>query len=127
MILENPWSKRIRDADREAAADLFRIPAGTANGQYLLLRRYVSATPERFFDRTVQAEYASWLEDRHNRDANGLRDYLRSNVAEVEGALLFLHEINVEDWHDTAFETTNDWQFLRFVDRRIHPTYLRLL
>ena len=40
---------------------------------------------------------------------------------------MFLHEINVEGWHDQKFDSSDDWEFLRFVDRRVHRTYLRLI
>lgn len=127
MVLENPLSAGVRQSERMAAADLFRIPAGTAGGRYLLLRRYLSVAPERFFARDVQREYLSWLEARHASDPHGLRDYMADNISEIERALLFLREINVEDWHDTLVDHANEWELLRFIDTKVHRAYLRLV
>lgn len=127
MLLENPLSAKVRQLDRQAAADLFRIDGNTAGGRYLLLRRYVSGTPERFFARDVQREYLTWLQARHIADARGLRAYFVENMAEIERALLFLREVNLEDWHDSLIGSSGEWDFLRFIDARIHRIYLRLV
>ncbi len=127
MVLENPLSAGVRQSERMAAADLFRIPAETAGGHYLLLHRYLSVSPERFFARDVQREYLAWLESRHASDPCGLRDYMADNIAEIERALLFLREINVEDWHDTLADYANERELLRFIDTKVHRAYLRLV
>jgi len=126
MILDNSLTKKSRQIDKAATARLFDIPPDSADGQYLVLRCYTSSRPERYFDRSVQAAFAEWLEDRHEKNPQALRDYLSDHLTEINGALLFLHEINAEDWHDQEVGGLQDWEFLRFVDRRVHRTYLRL-
>lgn len=87
---------KVKHSDRQAAADLFHIPGDTADGRYLLLRHYLTAIPERFFARDVHSEYLAWLEARHIKDAHALRDYMADHIPEIERALLFLREINLE-------------------------------
>lgn len=127
MVLDNPLNAEVRQSEKKAAAHLFSIPADAAGGRYLLLRRYVSVAPEQFFARDVQSECLAWLEARHVSDPCGLRDYMVDNIAQIERALLFLHEINMEDWHDTLADHGKEWELLRFIDTRIHRVYLRLV
>lgn len=127
MFLDNSLTSKSMQIDRAAAAQLFDIPPDIAGGQYLVLRCYTSSRPERFFNRSVQATLTNWLEDLHQQETQSLHDYLSDHLAEIDRALLFLHEINIEDWHDQKFDSSKDWEFLRFVDRRIHRTYLRLV
>ena len=54
-----------------------------------------------------------------------LRHYLREAENEINRALFFLREINAERWHDRVLND-DEHELVRFVDRHIHPTYLRL-
>lgn len=127
MILDNSLTSKSRQIDRATAAQLFDISPGIANGQYLVLRCYTSSRPERFFNRNVQAVFARWLENCHQQEPQSLCDYLMDHLAEIDRALLYLHEINVEDWHDQKFGSSHDWEFLKIVDQCVHRTYLRLV
>ena len=46
---------------------------------------------------------------------------------EINQALLFLREINTEEWHDRSPNTGDKYDLIRFIDKHIHPTYLRLI
>lgn len=127
MIIDNPLTSKSRQINRAAVAELFGIPPGITDGQYLVLRCYTSSRPEKFFNQSAQTAFAEWLENCHQQEMKVLRDYLRDNLAEIDRALLFLHEINVEDWHDKKFDSLDDWELLKFVDHFIHRTYLRLV
>lgn len=127
MLLDNPLNATVRQSNRMAAADLFCIPVETAEGRYLLLHRYVSKSPERFFARDLHRDYLAWLENRLASDPRGLREYMCDNLAEIERAILFAREINLEDWHDDPIDYTRDWDLLRFIDTKIHRVYLRLV
>jgi hypothetical protein len=127
MILDNPLTTKSRQIDRAKAASLFSLPPNIADGQYLILRCYTSSRPECFFNRSVQAAFTEWLENCHQQETQLLHDYLRDHLAEIDRALLFLHEINVEDWHDKKFDSSKDWELLKFIDQSIHRTYLRLI
>lgn len=127
MILKNPLRERVWQAERIAVADLFQIPAGTADGHYEIMRRYLYLTPERFFARDVHLAYLDWLVERHSSHPSELRDYMTENITEIGRALLFLREINIEDWHDTLIDTTSEWELLRFIETKIHRAYLRLV
>lgn len=127
MILDNPLTIKSRQIARAAAAQLFDIPPAIADGQYLALRRYTSSRPERFFNPMVRTAFTEWLENLHQQEAGALRDYFRIHLAEIDSALVFLHEINGEDWHDQKLNSSQDWESLRFVDQHVHRTYLRLV
>jgi hypothetical protein len=81
--------------------------------------------PHRFFSDAVYTHFLFWLKERDRKNRGVLKQYLTANEAELNRAFLHLEEINQLEWHD-YFEELGDYQLIRFIDQRIHPTYLRL-
>ena len=124
--LQNPLTKA-RDAhDRARLAVAFPVLQSCSEPRFLALRCYLDSRPERFFDEASCEAHLAWL--RSCSDARGprLKEYLTDTNREINSALLFLREINAERWHDGALETQDEYELVRFVDRHVHPTYLRL-
>jgi len=68
-----------------------------------------------------------WLKSRDQHHRMELRSYLSSIAAELSMAMTFLRQINSEDWHDRLLIEGEELSVLRFIDRVLHPTYLRLV
>ncbi|MBN2022747.1 MAG: hypothetical protein JW809_08115 [Pirellulales bacterium] len=83
--------------------------------------------PERFFNETVYETYLRWFQERDKTHGEELKKYLCRSDAEINRALLFLREINSEEWHDGPLKTIDEYDFVRFIDKCVHPTYLRLV
>jgi hypothetical protein len=47
--------------------------------------------------------------------------------SEINCAFLFLREINSEHWHDELPGKGDEYDLIRFIDKQVHPTYLRLV
>ena len=41
--------------------------------------------------------------------------------------MLFLRELNLEEWHDSPLNTGSDYDLIRMIDKHVHPAYLRLV
>jgi len=54
------------------------------------------------------------------------KEYFYHHDKEINGAFLNLEEINRFDWHD-EFTGNQDYELIRLIDQRIHPTYLRMI
>lgn len=93
----------------------------------LSLRQYLDARPDKFFDRDIYSMFFHWLQERDKGDRQRLVEYLTANTAEFNRALLFLRETNGQDWHDRSLRSHGDYDLVRFIDRQIHPSYLRLV
>jgi hypothetical protein len=119
---------RERDArDRQRLTVVFpALNAGLAP-HYLALRRYLTSRPEKFYSVDAYEIYFNWLKNHDANDPSGLKEYLLDHQAEIDRALLFLREINSEAWHDTTLRKGDEYDLVRFIDKHIHPTYLRLV
>jgi hypothetical protein len=65
---------------------------------------------------------------RDQSDREALKTYFIRFNAEINRALLFVREINSEEWHDRLLGNGEDeYDLIRFIDKHVHPTYLRLI
>lgn len=104
-------------------ADLSRA----ADSHHLALRRYLDSRPECFYSRDAFQLTRDWLWNRDHSDEGGLKTYLADHHSEISQALLYLREINAFDCHDGPISKSDEFEFVRLVDRHIHPAYLRLV
>lgn len=125
--LYHPLTRARDAADRARLELLFPGLRGCPDPHFLALRPYAKECPQRFLDQGVHALMLDWLEDRDDRQPNELREYFASADAELSQAMLFLREVNAQDWHDAPPTTGDDFDLARFIDRYVHPTYLRLV
>ncbi len=125
--LHNPLTLARDAADRARLKLLFPDLAGFPKPHFLALRPYAKECPERFFNQAVHALMLDWLKDRDDRQQDKLLEYFASADAELSRAMLFLRQINAEDWHDTSLATGDDFDRVRFIDRHLHAAYLRLV
>lgn len=125
--LKNPLTRAPDEADRVRLGLLFCDLAEKPQTHFLALRRYANACPERFFDREVHVLMLDWLKRRDERQRGELQDWINSHAAEISRAMLFLRQINLENWHDTELATGNDFDLVRLVDTQLHAAYLRLV
>lgn len=95
--------------------------------QYILdFSKYQWESPERFYSRTAYEVYLSWLEDSHSSSTGFLAEYLKENLFQLDNAIMHLTEINHLSYHD-ALVVSNEYERIQFIDRHIHPDYLRLI
>jgi len=124
--LQNPLMResnsRARARLREAFSDLERSP----DAHYLRLRPYIVDCPQRFFDREAYGCFLRWLEERDRTDSLGLKDYLQDQFTELDRALQLLRQVNLEAWHDELPKEGDEYERVRFIDKHVHPAYLRL-
>jgi len=125
--LRNPLTFAQDEVDRARLELLFPDLSGCPDHHFFALRPYAKECPERFFDQGVHALMLDWLMERNNRQQDELRGYFASADAELSRAMLFLRQINAEDWHDVPLATGDDFDLVRFIDRHLHPAYLRLV
>lgn len=124
--LHNPLTGARDLADRTRLKLLFPDLAALPESHFLALRPYVHDCPERFFNRTAYMLMLDWLKQRDGHQRDELREYLAGADAELSAAMLFLREINSGDWHDRSLVKGDDYDVVRFIDKTLHPAYLRL-
>lgn len=110
---------------REDLKARFPELADCPHDHFLALTKYISRIPQSFFSDNVYSYFLSWLKERDRKERVALKQYLAINETELNRAFLHLEEINQLEWHD-YFEASDDYELIRFVDQKIHPTYLRL-
>ncbi len=125
--LQNPLTRERDASDRARITAAFPALQSCSHPHFLALRRYLDSRPERFFDETVYGTYLNWLQERDETDGKALKAYLSGCRAEINRALLFLREINSEEWHDRPLRTGDEYDLVRFIDKHVHPTYLRMI
>lgn len=123
--LRNPVTAARDDEDRARLAVLFPSLEGR-DVPYLALRPYLHECPERFFNTSVHGLMLTWLQEREVGQHADLQEHLRSSSDALSRALLFLRQVNGEDWHDRLLTRGDELEVLRFIDTVLHPTYLRL-
>ena len=122
-VLTGP--RNAHDLQRLTAA--FPVLRAASESGSLALRRYLDRRPEKFYDRETYGTYLAWLHRRRATSEEPLMGYLSGIAHDINSALLFLREINAEAWHDRKHRNdAGTMERIRFVDRRVHPTYLRL-
>jgi hypothetical protein len=125
--LQNPLTRRRDARDRTRIAAVFHSLQSCSEQYFLALRRYLDGCPERFFDKTAYEAYLGWLQRHDEAHGQELKACLSGCDAEINRALLFLREINSEEWHDRLLGTEDEYDLVRFIDKHVHPTYLRLV
>lgn len=125
--VENPITIGANRLDRARILALFPELAESHSIHFLGLRRYLRNFPEAFFSKECYSLYLAWLRNRDVLDYENLKSYFREHDEEIASALATLREVNSEKWHDEFSKNSTDYEILRFVDRHIHPTYLKLL
>lgn len=125
--LQNPLTVARNLHDRACLEVLFPDLAVCSESHFLALRPYLHNCPERFFSRSIHTLMLDWLKARDSHQQKELREYLAGMDAELSPAMLFLRQINSEDWHDRALIQGDDYEVVRFIDKVLHPMYLRLV
>jgi len=125
--LHNPLTLARDNADQARLELLFPDLSGCSEPHFLALRPYAQKYPDRFFNYDVHALMLNWLKERDDRQRDELREYFMSAEAELSRAMLFLRQINAEDWHDRPLATGDDFDLVQFIDKHLHPAYLRLV
>ena len=97
-----------------------------SHNNYLALYDSLTRKPEQFFAVHIYRSYLTWLESRHLAQGPDLVSHFEDNNNNLNQSILFLSEINRYDWHD-SYDTIDEYETIRFIDQKVHPTYLRLL
>jgi hypothetical protein len=126
-LVKNPFATERHALERSELVKRFPDLASEATGQFLALRTYLHKRPECFFDDRAFEIYLTWLKTRDGMARGDLVKYLRRRSDELDGALLFLREINQQTWHDEPLEADGEFGLVRLIDQRVHPAYLRLV
>lgn len=127
--LQNALTKARDDHDRERLRAVFPALRSCTHPHFLAIRRYLDSKPEQFFDKTSCEAHLAWLLRRRHSHGQLLKEHLSKMSHVINTSLLFLREINRESWHDRLPNTPSgsDYEEIKFIDRHIHPTYLRLV
>ncbi|MCJ7484178.1 MAG: hypothetical protein MUO31_14590 [Thermodesulfovibrionales bacterium] len=125
-ILEYPLSRSTHKQKREEILKNFPVLKSSMHNNFLILNNYLIQSPQRFFLKSVCQLYSDFLESRHHKMGDALKEYIFKHEAELNGALLNLEEINKYNWHDNVISNKN-FQLLRFINQTLHPTYLKMV
>lgn len=125
--LQNPLTRERNARDRARLKELFPDLSRCSENHFLALRGYLQNCPESFFNEAAYAYLLEWLKRRDATGRPALHAYLAGNNPEINRALLFLREINSESWHDELLRNWDDYDLIRFIDKHVHRTYLRLV
>lgn len=124
--LQNPLTAATDLDDRLRLIALFPDLQTCRDSPFLALRSYLHQCPERLFNRNVHSLMLDWLRDRDGRQRAVLMHYFADVSTEMSTALLFLRQVNSENWHDRPLVKGDDYEVVRFIDTVLHPAYLRL-
>ena len=125
--LQNPLTRERDQVDRVRILRSFPVLGRETEQHALILRRYLDNRPEKFFDRAAFDTYLCWLQRHDQTSPKQLKTYLSQFNSEIDRALLFLRELNLEEWHDSPLTTGDDYDLIRMIDKHVHPAYLRLV
>ena len=125
--LQNPLTRERDQVDRARVLLSFPVLGRETEQHALVLRRYLDNRPEKFFDRAAFDTYLCWLQRHDQTRPKQLKAYLSQFNSEIDRALLFLRELNLEEWHDSPLNTGDDYDLIRMIDKHVHPAYLRLV
>jgi hypothetical protein len=124
--LSSPLTEREHARRRHDLAICFPQLTGCGHGRFLSLWQYVAGVPERFYSREAFGAYLSFLEGFHAADRQGLALALEVHGDTLDLALSQLRELGTLPWHDAALPSA-DIDAIRFIDRHVHPAYVRAL
>ncbi len=125
-IIVNPLLREIHKRNRKSLLVRFPELANASNGEYLALIKYINHKPECFFSLNTFETFLIWIQDRDMESRFEFREYLNNNTVKLDQAFFHLKEVNNLSWHD-YFEKLDEYEFIRFIDKEIHPSYLRLV
>ena len=125
--LQNPLTRGRDQQDHARILKLFAELPIESDQHALILRRYLDGRPEKFFAEQAYDTYLHWLQHQDNVRPEQLKGYFSDHESEIDHALLFLREINLEDWHDNPLTDSDDYELMRVIDKQVHPAYLRLV
>ena len=95
--LQNPLTK-VRDTyDRERLVALFPVIESSSASRFLALRDYLDSRPPKFFDQASCDAHLAWLRTRCETHGQKLKQYFARASPEINGALLFLRQINADN------------------------------
>jgi hypothetical protein len=115
--LQNPLTRERDARDRARLATAFPTLRSCSDLHFLALRRYLDSRPERFFDEMTYETYLDWLQRRDKKNSETLKEYFSRFDAEINRALLFLREINSEEWHDRPLKMERLRQWCEDINR----------
>ncbi|MDZ4063132.1 MAG: hypothetical protein U1E22_00525, partial [Coriobacteriia bacterium] len=115
--LQNPLTVARDSRDRRRLQALFPELVGHPGTTFLGLRPYLQRCPERFFDKSVHRLMLEWLGNRDASQRAQLRQYFVEADAELSAAMVFLRQINSEDWHDRPLVEGDEYEAIQFIDR----------
>lgn len=125
--LQNPLTRDRDQRDGARVLESFPVLSTDSGHLSLVLRRYLDSRPEKFFDNVAYEIYRHWLERQDQTRRKQLKKYLSQFDSDINRALLFLREINLEGWHDSRLTSGDDYELIRMIDKMVHPAYLRLV
>ena len=123
---ENALLKNTHQNDKDQIVEKFPELSSCAHGFYLSLRKYLYNSPQKYFDTNVYTKFLRWLNNRHNASPAAFTAYLQEQYFILNQAFLFLEELNKLDIHEFIVGL-DDYNYLGFIDQKIHPVYLRLV
>lgn len=124
-VTDNPVLRDMHARLRTKLKERFPALRDCGADDYLALTKYLSGTPHRFFSEDIYLSFLSWLLERDSISRTSLQLYVSDHEVELTAALMHLEEMNGLGWHD-HFEQLDDYELIRFIDRDVHPVYLRL-
>ncbi|NQT34243.1 hypothetical protein HQ587_03555 [bacterium] len=92
---------------------------------FLSLYAYFHEVPEKFFSVQLYDKYLRWLKEQHSQQGINLKEYIGEKQSDLNRSFRVLVDINRYTWHD-FFEQLDEYDTIKFIDREIHPTLLRL-
>ena len=124
--LENPLTRERNTQIRSRLAAAFPALQSCTDQPFMALRCYLDSRPEKFFDEVAYNTHLGWLIDIRRNQGHNFRQHLLEVGNEINRAFFFLREVNGEEWHERALDSS-EYEQARFIDRHVHPTYLRLI
>lgn len=125
--VQNALMREQNARDRSLLLDAFPQLQSCTTPNFLAFRSYLHSRPQRFFNEADFESLFSWLVSRASTHGPELKDYLKEHDGEINRALLFLSELNREEWTDLKLDSANEFELFRFVDKYFHSGYLRLI
>lgn len=126
MILsENHVFSELNEYLRHRIKKQFNNLETISHTDYLSLSKYVNGTPERFYSKKSFHDYRKFLFSLSQNDRKILFSILRNYSISLNTAFKALDEINFEKSHDNLLPS-NEYEFMLFLENRIHPHYLKL-
>ncbi len=124
------WRNPITADRRRETAERVRLLLPDAAGVPLErldpLLHYFASVPERFQDQQAYRRYLDFLTGLHAEQPTDLQRFLESCCGDLDVALSSLDTINAVDWHDDSLDV-DEWGKALFIEREVHPGYLRLI